>query len=100
MQAMDSVVQGLATDLRAPPDAGAFEALGPVRLKVGPFASAELAARVLLADVDHLSTLARHTGHPAAADRWTLLARELDTLLLMEGARREKTTHRATVPRP
>jgi hypothetical protein len=70
-------------------DAGAPDGLGPVTMLAGSFADARLAGRTLLADLDHLSSLAEHTGDPPTPERWTLLADDLYLLLLTLGRRRD-----------
>jgi hypothetical protein len=64
----------LAGERRGQLDAGALDALGPVTLLAGSFADARLAESTLLADLDHLSSLAEHTGLAPTPERWTPLA--------------------------
>jgi CheY-like chemotaxis protein len=68
-------------ELRSRLAAGALAGRGPVMLHAGPFADAELAGRVLLADLMHLSELAEHTGQPPTPERWALLADDVRLLL-------------------
>jgi CheY-like chemotaxis protein len=82
----------LADELQRQLDAGALDGLGPVTLLAGPFADTTLAARALLADLDHLCSLAEHSGSAPTTERWTLLADELYLLLLMLGRRRDRGT--------
>ena len=82
MLTVDGTIAALAAELRDRLVAGALAGLGPITLAAGLFADAELAGRILLADLDHLSTLPEHTGRPAAPDRWARLADDLRLLLL------------------
>ena len=84
----------LAGELRGQLDAGALDSLGPVTLLAGSFADAQLAGSTLLADLDHLSSLAEHTGIAPTPERWTLLADDLYMLLLMLGRRGGGATDR------
>jgi CheY-like chemotaxis protein len=90
----------LADELRGQLNTGALDGLGPVTLLAGPFTDAGLAGRTLLADVDHLSSLAEHTGDPPTPDRWALLADDLYVLLLKVGRRRDGTINGLTLPTP
>ena len=89
---MNGDLATLAAELRGQLYAGALDGLGPVTLLAGDFADARLAGRTLLADLDHLCSLAEHTGSAPAAERWTLLADDLYLLLLMVGRRRDRAT--------
>jgi hypothetical protein len=100
MQTTSSVAVALAAELRERLVAGRLAELGPIRLMAGAFANAELAGRVLLAEADHLSALAEHTGQPATDDRWALLAYEVGTLLRQQGSRFGVTTGPEMSPRP
>jgi hypothetical protein len=90
--AMNGDLATLVAELRGQLDAGALDGFGPVTLLAGPFADAGLAARTLLADLDHLSALAEHTGSAPEPERWVLLADDLYLLLLMVGRRRDRVT--------
>jgi CheY-like chemotaxis protein len=68
-------------ELRSRLAAGALAGRGPVTLHAGPFADAELAGRILLADLMHLSELAEHTGQQPTPERWSLLANDVRLLL-------------------
>jgi len=85
--ALDGDLGLLAAELRGHIDAGVLDGFGAVRLFAGPFADASLAGQTLLADLDHLASLARHTGEAPTPDRWELLADELYLLLLTLGRR-------------
>jgi len=82
MLTVDHTLPTLVAELQARLDDGALVGLGPVTLASGLFPDAELAGRVLLADLDHLGTLAEHTGSPAGSERWALLTDDLHLLLL------------------
>jgi len=91
----------LGADLQARLESGALDGLGPVMLTHGPFASATLAGRVVLADLDHLTTLAEHTGSPPAPERWAVVAADVHLLLLASNPRPDKATNgRDTPPAP
>jgi len=92
MPATNGDLATFADELRGQLDAGALDGLGPVTLLAGSFADAGLAGRILLADLDHLSSLAEHTGSAPAPGRWTLLADDLYLLLLMLGRRHDRGT--------
>jgi len=83
----------LAVELQGQLDAGGLDGLGPVTLLAGSFADARLAGRTLLADLDHLSSLAENTGNAPTPERWTLLADDLYVLLLTLGRRDDGTTN-------
>lgn len=100
MQGISSVAMALASELSDRLGAGGLAEPGPVRLMAGVFANAELAGRVLLAEMDHLGALAEHTGEPATDDRWALLVYELGTLLRQPGAQVDGTTGAERSPRP
>jgi hypothetical protein len=87
----DYTLPALVAELQARLDGGALAGLGPVTLASGPIHDAELAGRVLLADLDHLGTLAEHTGSPPAPERWALLADDVHVLLLALGRRNGET---------
>src|SRR5215210_4191344 len=72
MLTVDHALPELIAELQARLDDGALVGIGPVTLASGPFLDAELAGRVLLADLDHLGTLAEHTARRATAHRWLL----------------------------
>ena len=80
----------LAAELQRQLDADVLDGFGPVTLLAGTFPDAGLAGRALLADVDHLSSLAAHTGEAPSPERWALLADELYVLLLLVGRRRDR----------
>lgn len=100
MQAISSVATALAAELSDRLGAGGFAELGAVRLMAGVFANAELAGQVLLAETDHLGSLAEHTGQPAVDDRWALLVYDLGTLLHLPGAQVDGTPGLERSPRP
>ena len=72
----------LTAELRARLDGGTLDGHGPVTLTAGQFADRGLAGRILLADLDHLTALAEHTGSPPTPDRWAILADDMYLLLL------------------
>src|SRR4051794_34487299 len=92
MPATNGDLATLADELQCQLDASALDGLGPVTLLAGPFADARLAGRTLLADLDHLSSLAEHTGHAPESERWMLLADDVYVLLLRLGRRRDGET--------
>jgi hypothetical protein len=100
MQVISGVATALASELSDRLGVGGLAAPGPVCLMAGVFANAELAGRVLLAEMDHLGALAEHTGEPAADDRWALLVFELGTLLRLPRAQVDASTGSEPSPRP
>jgi hypothetical protein len=71
----------LATELRLRVARGELAALGPVELSPGcRLASLELAARVTLADLDHVTSWARTYRRRVAPRRWERLLEDLWTI--------------------
>jgi hypothetical protein len=87
-------VEAMVAEVRSRLDAGKLAGLGPVALTSGAFSDAELAGRILLAEADHLSTLADHTGRPAGPDRWAQLGDDLYLILRQTGDPRDGTAGR------
>jgi hypothetical protein len=92
MLTVDYTLPELVAELQARLEGGTLAGLGPVMLASGPMHDAELAGRVLLADLDHLDTLAEHTGAPPDPERWALLTDDLHALLLTSSWRQDGET--------
>ena len=67
-----------AGELRALLDSGALRGLGPIDTGAAAFLSAEAAVRTVLADLTHVTELARFAQ--VRPDRWEALERDIDEL--------------------
>lgn len=91
MMSMTPTLDSDAADIRAELLAGSLAGFGPITLTAGACPDAELVAKVLLADLDHVRHLREHTGREASADRWAAIAADLQLLLAACRERRSTT---------